>query len=83
MPALASDLRRQLENVCVQARELAEAAARSSLQKRGVDAAEPFPHFTGAEKELRNRLRARARQVGDSCHANKTQAIDQLTPVIV
>lgn len=78
MAALASDLRRQLENVCVQARELAEAAARSALQKRAVDAAEPFSHFTTADKELRTRLRARGRQVGDLRDANKTQAIDQL-----
>ena len=60
MAALASNLRRQLENVCVQARELAEAAAHSALQKRAVDAAEPFPHFTAAEKEPRVRLRARS-----------------------
>src|SRR5262245_13748869 len=79
MAALASDLRRQLENVCVQARELAEAAARSALQKRAVDATEPFTHFTDADRELRTRLRARGRQVGDIRHANKTQAIDQLT----
>jgi hypothetical protein len=78
MAALASDLRRQLENVCVQARELAEAAARSALQKRAVDAAEPFTHFTDADRELRTRLRARGRQVGDVRYANKTQTIDQL-----
>jgi hypothetical protein len=79
MAVLASDLRRQLENVCVQARELAEAAACSALQKRAVDTAEPFSHFTAAEKELRVRLRARGRQVSDIRHANKTQTIDQLT----
>jgi hypothetical protein len=82
MATLSSDLRRQLENVCVQARELAEAAARSALQKRAVDAAEPFPHFTAADKELRIRLRARGRQVGDTRHANKTQTIDQLSQEI-
>ena len=43
-------LRRQLENVCVQARDLAEAAARSALQKRAVDAAEPFAHFSAPDK---------------------------------
>src|SRR5436853_7805719 len=79
MAVLASDLRRQLENVCVQARDVAEAAARSALQKRAVDAAEPFAHFTAQERELRTRLRARGRQVGDVRHANKTQSIDQLT----
>ncbi len=79
MPALESDLRRQLENVCVQARDLAEAAARSALQKRGVDVAEPFAHFGPKEKDLRNRLRARGRQAGDVRNADKTQSIDQLT----
>ncbi len=80
MPALASDLRRQLENTCVQARDLAEAAARSALQKRAVDTAEPFTHFTAADKELRTRLRARGRQAGDVRDDNKkTQGIDQLT----
>jgi hypothetical protein len=79
MPPLASDLRRQLENVCTQARELAEAAARAALQKRAVDSAEPFGHFTAAAKKLRNRLRARGRQLGDLRSSNKTQTIDQLT----
>jgi hypothetical protein len=79
MPPLASDLRRQLENVCIAARDAAEEAARSALKKRAVDAAEPFPHFGPQEKELRNRLRARGRQAGDVRNADKTQSIDQLT----
>ena len=79
MPALESDLRRKLENVIIQARDVAEAAARSALQKRAVDVAEPFSHFGTEEKELRNRLRARGRQVGDQRFANGTQAIDGLT----
>ncbi len=41
--------------------------------------AEPFSHFGTEEKELRNRLRARGRQVGDQRFANGTQAIDGLT----
>jgi hypothetical protein len=36
---------------CVEARDLAEAAARSSLAKRAVDAAERFPHFHAAHQE--------------------------------
>ena len=51
---------------CIQARDLAEAAARSALQKRAVDAAEPFAHFNAADKDLRDRLRARGRQVAMS-----------------
>jgi hypothetical protein len=78
MPALSSELRRQLENVVIEARDVAEAAAWSALQKRAVDAAEPFPHFNAAEKDQRNRLRARGRQVGDLRWADKTQTIDQL-----
>src|SRR3954468_18470030 len=80
MPPLASDLRRQLENVVVQARDLAEAAARASLQRGGVDAAEPFEHFSAADKSFRNRLRARGRQAGDRRDETKgTQEIDRLT----
>ena len=79
MPALESNLRRQLETVIIQARDVAEDAARSALQKRAVDVAEPFSHFGAKEKELRNRLRARGRQVGDVRNADKTQDIDQLT----
>ena len=78
MPALDSKLRSQLDDVCQKAREKAEEAARSALQKRAVDAAEPHAHFTPAEKELRNRLRARGRQAGDVRQANKTQGIEQL-----
>lgn len=78
MPVLSCDLRRQLENVCVQAREQSEEAARSALHKRAVDTAEAFPHFTATEKSLRNRLRARGRQAGDVRQANKTQGMEQL-----
>ena len=79
MPALDSDLRRQLEKVIIEARDVAEDAARSALQKRAVNVGEPFSHFGPKEKELRNRLRARGRQAGDVRNDDKTQSIDQLT----
>lgn len=78
MPALDSKLRSQLDDVCQTARDLAVAYAQSALQKRAVDAVEPLSHFGPKEKELRNRLRARGRQVGDVRNADGTQAIDQL-----
>jgi hypothetical protein len=78
MSALDSKLRSQLDCVCQKARDRAEEAARSALQKRAVDAAEPYPHFTAPERKLRNRLRARGRQAGDVRQANKTQGIEQL-----
>src|SRR5712692_9311255 len=79
MPALASDLRRQLENVITDAREKAEAAARAALKRLAVDAPKPFDHFSDGQRELRNRLRARARQAGDRRKPNGEQEIDQLT----
>ncbi|MGO8747665.1 MAG: Eco57I restriction-modification methylase domain-containing protein [Thermoguttaceae bacterium] len=78
MSALDSKLRSQLDGVCQKARDKAEEAALSALQKRAVDAAEPHPHFTAAERKLRNRLRARGRQAGDVRRTNKTQGIEQL-----
>ena len=79
MPALASELRRQLENVIIQARELAEAAARAALKRLAVDAAKPFDHFIDEQRDLRNRFRARGRQAGDQRKPNGEQQIDQLT----
>lgn len=78
MPALESKLRSQLDDVCQKARDLAVTYARSALQKRAVDAAEPLSHFGPKDKELRNRLRARGRQVGDVRNADGRQSIDQL-----
>src|SRR5215831_14721974 len=80
MPTLATDLRRQLESVVVQARDLAEAAARSALKRWAVDAAEPFGHFSAWDKAFRKRLRARGRQSGDRRDERKgTREIDRLT----
>ena len=78
MPALDSKLRSQLDDVCQKARDLAVAYSQSALQKLAVDAAEPLSHFGPKDKELRNRLRARGRQVGDVRNADGTQSIDQL-----
>jgi len=80
MHCLDSKLRTKLDDVCQKARDKAEEAARSALQKRAVDAAESHAHFTPAEKELRNRLRARGRLAGDiRDEKKKTQTIEQLT----
>jgi hypothetical protein len=79
MPPLDSKLRDQLDKVCQTARDLAVSFARSALQKRGVDATEALPHFGAQERELRNRLRARGRQVGDVRTADGTQSIEQLS----
>ena len=72
---LHQTLRKQLENVIIAARDKAEDAAIAALQKRAVDVAEPFAYFKAEDKQLRNRLRARARQAGDDLDG-KTQQIE-------
>lgn len=78
MPPLATNLRKQLEKVVVDARDEAEEGARAALIRLAVDRAEPFDHLSAAERELRNKLRARGRQTGDAQRSNKTQDIRPL-----
>jgi hypothetical protein len=65
MPTLSRDLRRQLENTVRAARRTAEAGARKVIEQLAVHHHEPWPSMTKAERELRNRLRAHGRQLGD------------------
>ncbi len=65
MPPLHSTLRKQLEAAVKQARRTAEAAATVSLERLAVGGAEPGTHLSVDERQLRNRLRAHGRQLGD------------------
>ena len=79
MPALASDLRKTLEATVVKARDKAEGGARDALTALAVDASEPFGSMGDEERRLRNRLRARGRQLGDQRDPQKgTQSIERL-----
>ena len=79
MPALASDLRKTLENTVVKARDKAEGGARDALTALAVGASEPFGSMSEEERKLRNRLRARGRQLGDQRDAQKgKQSIERL-----
>jgi hypothetical protein len=79
MPALASDLRKTLENTVVKARDKAEGGARDALTALAVDASEPFGSMSEEERKLRNRLRARGRQLGDQRDPQKgSQGIERL-----
>jgi hypothetical protein len=79
MPALASDLRKTLENTVVKARDLAERGARDALTALAVGASEPFSSMSDEERKLRNRLRAHGRQLGDQRDPQKgTQSIERL-----
>jgi hypothetical protein len=79
MPALASDLRKTLENTVVKARDKAEGGARDALTALAVGASEPFASMSEEERKLRNRLRARGRQLGDQRDPQKgSQGIERL-----
>ncbi|XZE55884.1 Eco57I restriction-modification methylase domain-containing protein [Planctomycetaceae bacterium SH139] len=78
MASLPSDLRRKLEKAVVEARDVAEAGARDALQALTVHEAKRGDHVSGESAELRNRLRAHARQLGDARAANGSQQIDRL-----
>jgi hypothetical protein len=52
--------------VVIDAREVAEAGARAALEALAVNHYEPYSHMKPDQRELRNKLRARARQLGDS-----------------
>ena len=65
MPTLNREFRRSLENTVRAARRAAEAGARKVIEQLAVHHHEPWPSMTPAQRELRNRLRAHGRQLGD------------------
>ena len=65
MSNLTPELRKKLERTVIQAREVAEAAARTALEALAVPKHEPFGHMDSEQRRLRRRLRAHARQLGD------------------
>ena len=66
MKTLAPNLRKQLEKTIADARDAAETGARVALETLAVHHREPYPHMSADQRALRQRLRARARQLGDS-----------------
>ncbi len=80
MPSLSRDLRNQLARVTLQAREVAERACRAALENLAVHEKEYRGHMSVEQRQLRNRLRARGRALGDERDATKqTQGIKRLT----
>jgi Eco57I restriction-modification methylase len=79
MKALHPNLRNNLEDSVKKARNDAERGAQATLERLAIGAVEPFSEMTPAERVLRNRLRARGRQLGDGPGAKKgEQKIDRL-----
>jgi hypothetical protein len=62
---LSTELRNKLERTIVQARDVAEAGAKTALEALAVHHHEPYGHMSPEQRKLRNHLRARARQLGD------------------
>ncbi len=79
MAALQSDRRRALEKVVKDARDVAEQGARAALESLAVHHHEPHSSMTPAQRDLRARLRAHGRQLGDDRDERKGgQQIDRL-----
>jgi hypothetical protein len=78
MSTLSTDPRNKLERTCIAARNLAERAATDALQSLAVAHHEPYGHMKPQERRLRNKLRARARQLGDMQDAKGQLAINYL-----
>src|SRR5690625_1192762 len=78
MQPLDKTLRNQLERAVKNARDTAETGARAALDQLGVADSIPATHLSEAERELRRRLRAHGRQLGDSLNGSKIQTMDLL-----
>jgi len=79
MQPLEKSLRNKLERTVKEARDIAETAARASLEQFGVGEASPYSHLSDADKELRRKLRVHGRQLGDVRNAStEVQEISRL-----
>jgi hypothetical protein len=76
--ALPGNQRATLEKTVIAARRHAETGARNALRALAVDQPEPFAHTSPDQRALRNRLRAKARLLGDTLHPDGRQTIDAL-----
>src|SRR6202166_1387725 len=65
MSTLPTNLRRQLENTIKHARKIAEGGARKALEALAVHKSDPYRHMDEAQRSLRRKLRAQAKQLGD------------------
>lgn len=78
MQSLDKALRSKLERTVREARDIAEAAAKASLEQLGVGEINPYSHLNEDERKLRVRLRAHGRQLGDARGPDGKQEILRL-----
>src|SRR5687768_7674583 len=79
MAVLTSGQRSFLENTVINARKHAEIGARNALKALAVDHPEPFAHMEAGQRSLRNRLRHKARLLGDAVLERGEHQIDRLS----
>src|SRR4051812_5579985 len=79
MPVLTTLQRKTLETAVENARKRAETGARNALEALAVDNTEPFAHMTTEQRTLRNRLRSKARLLGDALGSNGPQEMNHLS----
>ena len=82
MQTLTKELRRTLEATVREARDRAEEGARKALDQLGVADKEVPGHLNDAQRKLRNRLRAHARQLGDRRRPDRSQDVGRLVSEI-
>lgn len=75
---LDKTLRNTLERTVIQAREVVEQAAREALDRFGISESAAPTYLKDDERQLRNRLRAHGRALGDSLLPNGGQEMDLL-----
>ena len=76
MSSLPAPLRRQLEGAVKQARKTAEGGARHALEALAVHEPDPYRHMDEAQRGLRKKLRAQAKQLGDDESPTKRGAYE-------
>ena len=76
MSTLPTNLRRQLENAIKQARTIAEGGARKALEALAVHEPDPYRDMEEAQRGLRKKLRAQAKQLGDGESQTKRGAYE-------
>jgi hypothetical protein len=77
--ALETPLRRSLEKTIGKAREIAETAVSAAIKRLGVEAEKAPTYLDETSKDLRRRLRAHARALGDKLDATTDrQAVKKL-----
>src|SRR6056297_3387447 len=78
MQPLDKSLRNKLECTVEKARDIAEQAARSAIEQLGVGEAKPYAYLTEAQRQLRVKLRAHGRHLGDHRDPQTKQGIENL-----